>query len=369
METARHTPATSGPVETLMRPLVSAIDASVQAEIREQPFQRDPDTLQRLLPLTKAINRYFGVEIRGWENLPRHRAALIVGNHSGGAQTMDVAPLIERWIDDRGPQTPLYMLGYDLLLAFPVLGRLFRKLGLLRANPVLAAQTLKRGFTVVVFPGGDHEVFRPWSERNKIDFGGRTGFIQLALATGVPVVPMTIHGAHESTIVLTRGRALAQAMGLDRLHIKVFPFILNVPFGVTPAFIPTVPLPAKITVEFGKPLDWSRYGSGNAKDPAIMQRCYAEITGAMQRTLDTLASERPYPVLARLDELRPSRVLRRLLGGGPAEPSVGAARALSRPRPQVRELRPIGRRRRVAVPAVARRVTAPALARSAARRR
>ena len=43
---------------------------------------------------------------------------------------------------------------------------------------------------VVVFPGGDYEVFRPWTERNQIEFGGRKGFIVLALSAGVPVVPI-----------------------------------------------------------------------------------------------------------------------------------------------------------------------------------
>jgi 1-acyl-sn-glycerol-3-phosphate acyltransferase len=325
----RHLDPPQSPPAALLRPLVDTIDTTVKAQLNQDPFQRDPKAVKLMLPLIRAVTRYFGAEIRGWENLPKRGALLIVGNHSGGAQTTDVAPLLGRWIEDRGAEAPLYMLGYDLLFAYPIVAPLWRKLGLLRADPAVATAALNRGAAAVVFPGGDYEVFRPWSERNKIDFGGHTGFIRLALATRVPVVPMTIHGAHQSTFVLTRGRRIARRMGLERLHIKVFPFIWNIPFGVTPAFVPSVQLPAKVTVQFGKPLDWSRYPAHKAKDAAVIRRCYAEITGVMQKALDALAQERPYPVLTRLNELRPSQVLSHLLGGE-TNGGISTGRALQR---------------------------------------
>ena len=58
--------------------------------------------------------------------------------------------------------------------------------------------------------------------------------------------------------MLTRGRRLAQRMGLTRLRVKVFPPIWNIPFGITPAFVPSFQLPAKVTIQLGEPLDWSR---------------------------------------------------------------------------------------------------------------
>ena len=41
------------------------------------------------------------------------------------------------------------------------------------------------------------------------------GFIELAISAGVPVVPMTIHGAHETTFVLTRGHRIARELGVS----------------------------------------------------------------------------------------------------------------------------------------------------------
>src|SRR5262245_15880136 len=134
-----------GELAAWLNPLVSSLDATVKERLQEEPFQRDPRVLESTLPLLQAVNRYFGAEGRGWDSHPHARPVLIVGNHSGGAQTIDAAPLLEWWIRDRGSESPLYLLGYDLLFAFPVIGPWLRQLGLLRANPALAKTALQRG--------------------------------------------------------------------------------------------------------------------------------------------------------------------------------------------------------------------------------
>jgi 1-acyl-sn-glycerol-3-phosphate acyltransferase len=296
----------------LMQPLVDAIEQTIAERRSEEPFQRDPELVAATMPVLRAVSSYFDAEVRGFERVPHGEPFLVVGNHSGGVMQIDPIPFMLKWLEHRGSEAEIYGLAYDLLFASPVVGPLLRRFGTLPASHANARTALDKGASLLVFPGGDYEVFRPWQERNKIEFGGRTGFIELAIAAGVRVVPMTIHGAHESTMVLTRGHKIAKLVGLDRLNVKVFPFIWNIPFGVTPGFVPSLPLPAKITVEMGEPLDWSRFGPELADDPEVVQSCYEEITGKMQRTLDGLAQENPYPVLTRLNDLRPSRVLSRL---------------------------------------------------------
>lgn len=313
-ETTRR-PGTD-PAPAWLKPLVDALDHAVVERVRQDPFQRDPAAVREWLPFFKAWSVYFGAEVRGWERLPEKGPYLVVGNHSGGAETNDAAWFLTRWVEEKGPEEPLYVLAYDLLFAYPVLGPVLPRLGMLPASPENAREALARGAAVVVFPGGDQEAFRPWSHRNRIEFGGRKGFVRLALEAGVPVVPMTIHGAHQSTFVLTRGRALARHLGLHRLHIKIFPLIWNIPFGPTLAWVPSLQLPAKVTVEIGRPIDWAQHGPEAAGDPAVVKRCYDQVTRRMQRTLERLEREHPHPVLARLNELRPLNVARRLLGRG-----------------------------------------------------
>jgi len=348
--------ATRDFLATLFRPLISALDDRLGGHLDTEPFRRDPQFVARCLPMLRALNAYYGCEIRGWENVPRKGPMLIVGNHSGGAETTDMFPLLLRWIEERGPGAPLYALAYDLMFGYPVIGPALRMLGAIPANHANGRAALRQGAAVLVFPGGDYEVFRPWRDRNRISLHGRDGFVRLALDTGVPVVPMTIHGAHQSTFVLTRGHRFARATGLEQLHIKVFPFIWNIPLGITPAFVPTLQLPSKITVEFGTPLDWSHLGSRAARSAPTRRRCYDETVAAMQSAMDRLAAERPFPVLHRLDDFLPLRVLSPLAGtlathfnggrGAAASPSSPAAprsraavsappesRRASRPRP------------------------------------
>ena len=113
------------------------------------------------------------------------------------------------------------------------------------------------------------------------------------------MVPAVSVGAHETVIVLARGVRVAKLLGIDRMfRIKVMPLVLGPPFGIVPGGIPTWPLPAKITVEFGEPIDWSaRYNPEAADDDVIVRACHEELTGVMQSTLDRLASMRRFPVL------------------------------------------------------------------------
>ncbi len=50
------------------------------------PGEYDPDEVKRTLPTVKKLfgpGRYFGVDVKGWENMPE-APVMIVSNHSGG---------------------------------------------------------------------------------------------------------------------------------------------------------------------------------------------------------------------------------------------------------------------------------------------
>lgn len=301
MESGRYSTDPRLPwIGDLLRPLLTRIDDAVAGAVERDPFRRDPQTVAAVRRLLVIFEAFYDPEVRGFENLPTDGPFLLVANHSGGAESVDLWPFFARWVDERGSDAPFYSLTYNLLFGVPWLGELLRRLGFVPASHENGARALQLGAPVVVFPGGDNEVFRPWLQRNQIEFGAHTGFVSLALHERVPVVPMTIHGTHESTFVLSRGRRLAKWTGMDRLRVKVFPLIWNIPFGVTPAFVPTLQLPAKITVEIGEPFDWLRFGAEHAHDPDVLRSCYDEITRTMQATLDRLVRENPWPVLTRL---------------------------------------------------------------------
>jgi len=259
--------------------------------------QRDPDFIRRELPAIARYTSYFTPEVRGLDRLPADGPVLVVGNHSCLFYVPEVFVCGRAILSRRGIGAPAYALAYDLLFALPGIGPVLRRLGVVPASAGEAESALARGACVLVYPGGDLEACRRWTERDKVDFGGRKGFVQLALRCGVPVVPVVAHGGHHAIMVLTRGDRLARAAGLRTLRINVFPLLAGPPFGVNSILTPPLPMPAHLTVEFLPPLDWTVYGPDAADDTVVVSACYEDITRRLQTALDRLAAEYPHPVL------------------------------------------------------------------------
>jgi 1-acyl-sn-glycerol-3-phosphate acyltransferase len=287
-----------GPIEHLAR--------RIQERVAEPAFQQDAEFLEWLLPLMDLYARYFDAEVHGLEKVPREGGVLVVGNHSGAVLVPDTSALISAWHRHFGMDRHLLGLALDTAFVVPSMESLMRKLGQMPANHENATAALERGDALLVYPGGAHEAFRPWTDRNQVDFGGHKGFVRLALRTGVPVVPVVGHGGHESTFMLARGDSMIEAAGLSRLRMGALPLAWQVPWGVSIALLPGVPLPAKITVEVCEPLDWSAHGPAGADEPEVVGRCYDEITSVMQTALSRMAETTPYPLLTRMRALMPA---------------------------------------------------------------
>jgi 1-acyl-sn-glycerol-3-phosphate acyltransferase len=285
--------------------VIGAWADATERELGEEAFQRDVGFLAKIVPLMSLWSRYFDGEVRGLENVPATGPVLLVGNHSGGPLTPDTAVFFAAWYGARGLDHPLIGLAFDAAFGIPVFRDLMRKIGEVPASWRNAGRALDLGLPVLVYPGGDHECFRPWTDRGRIDFAGRKGFVQLALRKRVPVVPVVSHGGHHTTVILTRGQWLGRLLGAERIRTGMFPFALQVPWGISPIAVPGVPLPAKITIEVGAPMPWSSHGPEAADAPDVVARCYHEITGCMQATLDRLAAEHPYPLVSRMRRLLP----------------------------------------------------------------
>ena len=72
---------------------------------------------------------------------------------------------------------------------------------------------LRAGAVVMVFPGGDYEVYRPTLSENVIDFEGRTGYVRTAIDAGVPIVPAVSIGGQENQFYLSRGTGWRRHFG------------------------------------------------------------------------------------------------------------------------------------------------------------
>ena len=261
---------------------------------RSELAKWDPGLTERVMAITRPfLKRYFRSEVRGLENLPPG-GALIVSNHSGGLLPMDVPILAADFYHEHGFDRPMYTLSHDLLMLGPT-GDFFKRIGYISANHDNADEALRSGGLVVVFPGGDYDVYRPTLSANTIDFGGRTGYVKAAVNAGVPIVPTVGIGGQEMQIFLSRGMWLANRLGpLARLaRAKIVPISFGFPFGLSVVVPPNVPLPTKIVMEVLPPIDIvAEFG----EDPDI-DEIDAHVRHVMQAALDRLAKQRRLPVL------------------------------------------------------------------------
>jgi len=276
--------------------LLSGVSRLVRARVPAADLdERDPDYIRESLPrLWLLSSLWFRGEVRGLGNVPEEGPVLLVGNHSGGNLTPDTLVFTLAFSTYFGVERVFHQLAHNLVLSMPGLSFL-RKYGTVAASHENAREALRSGAAVLVYPGGDYDAHRPSWQGARVDFGGRHGFLRLALEEGVQIVPVVAIGGQETALFLSRGERLARLLALDRLfRLKVLPVSLAIPWGINVGdMLGHIPLPAKITVEALPPIDLHReFGP----DPDL-DEAYEHLVRLMQETLDALAAERRYPVI------------------------------------------------------------------------
>lgn len=255
---------------------------------------RDSDYIRETLPgLWLLASRYFRADIDGLHHIPEEGPVLLVGNHSGGLMAPDLFVFVLAFNTYFGVERPFYQLAHNLVVAGPT-GYLVRRYGTVAASSENAERALKAGAAVLVYPGGDYDVFRPSWEEPKVDFGGRKGYVRTALRLGVPIQPVVSIGSQQTALFLTRGERLARLTGADQLfRLKTLPFMVGLPFGLMPALFGHIPLPAKISIRALPPIELEeRYG----KDPDVAE-IDRDVRAQMQDVLGSLAEDRKLPVI------------------------------------------------------------------------
>lgn len=246
-----------------------------------------------LRPILKVYHR---AEVWGLERIPDGRC-LLVGNHSGGLLTPDFAIFAVDYYQRFGYERPLYALGHDSLFHGPA-AELLPHLGVIAASPANAEAALNTNSAVLVYPGGDMEVYRPTVRENVIDFAGHTGYVHTAAAAQAPIVPVVSIGGQETQMYLSRGTWLAKALRLDKferrvLRTDILPVSFGFPFGLSVLIPVNMPLPSKIVTQVLDPIDvvgqWGPHPDADKVDGRIRRE--------MQAELDRLARRRRLPII------------------------------------------------------------------------
>ncbi len=254
---------------------------------------RDEAVIERIAPIAEWVRRYHKASVSGLEHVP-DGPALYVANHNAGFWTPDTWIFTKAVYDRFGIDAVPYGLGHEFAIRLRGAHSLLVKLGAVRASHDNAQRLFEAGKKVLVYPGGDEDAWRPFSRRHEIVFGGRRGYIRLALRAGVPIVPVVSCGAHSTWVVMSDNKWLARLIGVDRsLRIKVWPTILSMPWGVTVGPPPPyLPFPSRILIEALEPIRFDRTGPEAAADDSWVAHCARRVESRMQTCLDRLSVER-----------------------------------------------------------------------------
>ena len=206
-------------------------------------------------------------------------------------------------------------LAYSVALNNPFFRWIIPRLGAIPADPDLALEAMNKDYSLLVYPGGEKESFRPFSERKKVDFYQRKGFIRLALKAKVPIVPVVSIGAHESYVILHRGEEIAEALGLkEKFRLHGFPITFRslffmwcmasgiftfFPLLIAPAafFSIFIPMPAKMDFRILRPVDVVGMMDPQFSEEENIQKIYDHIIQTMQTVLTEEYAKRKLPLL------------------------------------------------------------------------
>jgi len=216
------------------------------------PYGISRKHLRRAFTALAAMYRYyFSVQTRGIRHIPPRGRAMLVGNHSGGI-AIDGAMVIASCLLEMEPPRLAQGMVEKFLNRIPFMNLWASRTGQFTGLPEHAERLLGEERLLMVFPEGARGTAKLFRERHTlVEFG--SGFVRLALKTGAPIVPFAVLGGGEAFPTIANAYRLGRMFGV--------PYVPLVAYGLP------VPLPAKIDIEYGAPMQFT--GTGNEDDEIV----------------------------------------------------------------------------------------------------
>jgi 1-acyl-sn-glycerol-3-phosphate acyltransferase len=244
----------------LARELAAAarlVGGPLGGDFEEDEWGYSPGFVDAAAPLLDVLyDRWWRVTATGAEHVPAAGRALLVANHAG-VLPWDATMTATALRRARLPRAPRFLV-LDWAFGLPWASVAIRRAGGVPASPHNALRLLGQEQLVLVFPEGAKGVGKPFSERYRLQRFGRGGFVELALRTGAPIIPVAIVGSEE--IYPKLGELPGAARLLDAPFVPITPtFPLLGPLGA-------IPLPSRWRIAFGAPVDLGGLGPEAADD-------------------------------------------------------------------------------------------------------
>jgi 1-acyl-sn-glycerol-3-phosphate acyltransferase len=241
----------------------------------------DHELLHRIVPVFRMLvrARYFSFDVEGTEHLPADGRAVYAANHAGWFP-LDAFFAGLAVSDALGEAHTPFFAASDTALALPGVGAFLRRMGALPASWFRRPERLPPGLdSFGIFPEGVEGNCKPFWEAYRLRTWNR-GFVRLALARDLPIVPVAVLGGEECLPVAWTVRVLEPLVGS----------IFGLPLCA-------VPLPVRWKIVFHPPVRLEQRGRAGLADAAWAGGVARSVRQTVQATLDANRDER---FLARL---------------------------------------------------------------------
>lgn len=263
---------------------VEMIERRLRGDYEVDEFGCDPLYGNFWWALLSPLYRYYWrVDTIGVEHVPAKGRAMLVANHSGGSYAWD-AVMMSASIHHEHPQPRMVRyVSTEFFYDYPFLSYYNRKTGAALACREDFVRLLEHDRLVGVFPESAKGFLKPRDQRYRVQRFGRGGFLQVALMTRTPIIPVAVVGGEELHFALWNSRVLAALVNrlLPMERVDSFPILLNL-----------LPLPIKWRIEFCEPMDLSAYGPEAASDTLVVQQLTERVRMRIQEALDRNLSAR-----------------------------------------------------------------------------
>ncbi len=261
-----------------LRDSVQRMGRRMAGRYQEDEWGFDEEFAEAVYPFFEFLyDFWWRVQATGVENVPSHGRALVVSNHSGSLFPFDATMLVGAIMKEHPlPRWPRPMV-LNWAFELPFLSFFMRKVGGVPASPFNAIRLLEQDEIVMVFPEGVKGTGKPFSERYRLQRFGRGGFVEVALRTGSPIVPVAVVGAEEIYPKIADSQLLAKLLGAPFVPITpTLPWLG--PLGL-------IPLPSRWRIEFCEPIDVSEYPPEAADDRALLFEISERVRDTIQEQL------------------------------------------------------------------------------------
>jgi 1-acyl-sn-glycerol-3-phosphate acyltransferase len=166
----------------------------------------------------------------------------------------------------------------------PFLSAMLVKMGQALGSVENGTRLLEQDELVGVFPEGYKGVSKLFRDRYKLARFGRGGFVKMALNTQAPIIPVSVVGAEETYVSVTKSNALARLTGFP-----YFPISLRFPWL---GLLGAIPYPTKWYIDFGEPIPMDNYGQDAAGNLVLVSQLTDQVRNIIQQMIHGRLAQR-----------------------------------------------------------------------------